>query len=733
MTISIWRYSHLILAISSSIFILIASVTGAILAIEPISNQLKPYAVKNADALSLAATISTLERKYDEIISIKRDNNSFVSASVINKNGKSDTFYINPFTGEKIGDIIVKAKIYKFSTNLHRSLFLKSTGRIIIGFVSLLLLLIAISGILLILKRQGGFKRFFSKIVKDNFQQYYHIIVGRLTLLPIAIIALTGVYLSLEKFSLLPVTNISHHIDFNEIKTTPKLNIIDFNGLKGIKLKDVKQVDFPFSKDPEDYFQIKLLNKELLINQYTGSILSEQKVSIVALASYWSFMLHTGTYNIWWSFMLLPASLSTLFFMYSGFSITLKRKNANPFPKNKYSPHNSDYIILVGSETGSTLNFAASFYKALLNSSKKAFISELNAYNLYKKAKHIIIFTSTYGEGEAPSNAKIFEKRLHKIIQANTIKYSIVGFGSLAYSGFCKYALDVDNMLQKHPNFTANIALKKINNQSFEAFKTWAQHWSKSNALTLQIQEPKNKIDLKTIKPFTVVNKTDLNIDNTFLIRLQPTKKTKFTSGDLLSIYPENSTVERLYSMGKINNDIVLSIKKHEFGVCSSYFSQLNKKDMINATIKQNKDFHFPKKGKEVIMIANGTGIAPYLGMINENKNNIKTHLFWGGRTKASFNIYADMIYHAFANKLLTSINIAYSQESKQKTYVQELINDKADFMADLLKKGGVIMICGSIAMQNSVMELLEHITTSKLNTPLSVFKKKNQIKTDCY
>ena len=146
MTISIWRYSHLTLAISSSLFILLAALTGSVLAFEPISNQLKPYAVKHANTLSLSKTIENLKAEYDEVIHIEKDKNDFVTASVFTKKGHSETFYINPFTAKKIGSIIEKAPVFKFATNLHRSLFLKSTGRIIIAVMSFLLFLMSERG-----------------------------------------------------------------------------------------------------------------------------------------------------------------------------------------------------------------------------------------------------------------------------------------------------------------------------------------------------------------------------------------------------------------------------------------------------------------------------------------------------------------------------------------------------------------------------------------------------------
>ena len=733
MTISIWRYCHLTIAIFSSIFIFIASITGIILAFEPITNQLESYKIENANQLSLSKTILVLEEKYDDIITIKVDENDFVSASVITKDGESDAFYINPFTGEKIGNLIEKKPIFKFATSLHRSLFLKSTGRFIVGFVSFLLFLMAITGIILIAKRQGGIHRFFSKVIKENFQQYYHIIIGKYALIPIVIITLTGVYLSLEKFSLLPDQKITHHFQNDENSHQKTKNSTEFNLFNTIDLKDLKSVEFPFSDDEEDYFFIKQKDNEFYVNQYSGEIVSQQKYPITLLLSNGSLLLHTGKGSIIWSIILLLSCIALLFFIYSGFAMTLKRKKTTLLPKNSFDKDNAEYIILVGSETGSTFSFATIFYNALKNSGKSVYIADLNSYTNYKKAEHFILFTATYGEGDAPNNASNFEQLFTQITPEKNINYAVLGFGSLKYKAFCKYAIYVDAMLQANTNFLPVMPLFKVNNQSFDAFKNWTQIWSKNVDIPLEIQQ--NKLEKNTVKKysFDVLERTNLNTDYTFLLRLKPTQKIKFESGDLLAFTPKSENVTRYYSIGKVNGDILVSVKKHDLGICSSYFSELNKGNSIAAAIQKNEKFHFPKKSKEVVLIANGTGIGPFLGMIHQNKKKQKVHLFWGTRTKSSYNLYENLIDKWLKKNLLTSLRIAYSRENNQKIYVQNLILEKAGFIANILKNGGTIMICGSIKMQKQVLENLEHITLSILKTSLNEFENNGQIKSDCY
>ncbi len=734
MTISIWRFSHLALALLSGIFLIVASISGGILALEPIAHASKAYNKADLTEISLAETIDNLQQKYAEVVSLEVDAHDFVLVSVITKNGASDSFYINPTTAEKIGTPYKKAAIFKFMTNLHRSLFLKSTGRFVVGIASFLLFLIAITGSILIIKRQQGIRRFFSKITTSYFEQRYHIIIGRLLLIPIIIIAFTGAYLSLEKFNLLPHTPLVHKTLENTI--TPKKRILPahFSIFKAIPLAQVKNVVFPFSDDIGDFFQINLTDKEILVNQFNGKIISEIPYAFTVITSNLSLILHTGKGSVLWSIVLLVASCSILFFMYSGFKMTITRKRKSTLPSTINDKDSCEYIILVGSEEGTTYGFAKLFYEALSAANKTVFIGQLNDFTTYDNAKHLIVFTATYGVGEAPSNANKFEKLVKNLPSQieNTVSFSVLGFGSLAYPNYCQFAIEVDALLNKHHSFARNMVLHKINNQSHEAFLSWVNTWSTKHKTPLQIKNKKPKPQVKP-KPFEVVSKTEINADNTFLIRLRPKDKIQFQSGDLLSLQPEKNTAARLYSIAKIDNDILLSIKKHEFGLCSNLLNKLSKKETIHAGIKPNPDFHFPCKTNAVILISNGTGIAPFLGMLNENKYKIPTYLFWGGRTQASYKVYENCIAEALNNRTLTAVKLAYSQEKKEKLYVQDLIVQERAFIAKKLKQGAVVMICGSVAMQKELLEILSDITQTQLKLPLSTFKQKKQLKMDCY
>ena len=721
MIISIWRYSHFSLTVSSSLFLLIATLTGVVLAFEPIENQILNDYSTELHTITIDETIQNLKKNHHEIISIEVQKNDAVVASFINQEGNLEEAFVNPKTGEVLGYPESRAFVYQFSTSLHRSLFLKKTGRFFVGLTSFLLFLISVSGFILVLKRQGGFKKIFSKVIDQKLYQYLHVVFGRLVILPIMIVTLTGVYLSLEKFNLLP--SFQNNTSKKEIIAKEKANKDDrfFNATT---LAEVKHIEFPFSTDQEDFYTVYLLKSEVEVNQVTGFIESQIEYPFTKIASYYSLILHTGQGSFWWSLVLLLTSVSILYFMYSGFKISMERRKKSKRTENKYSKDDAEYIILYGSENGTTYSYAKEFYKALLGADKTVFLDQLNNVSIYKNAQNLIIFAATYGEGDAPFNAKHFLSILNKLKLTSNLKYAVVGFGSKEYTDYCQFAIDINQVLQKKEGFVKKMPLYKINNQSYESFSEWLSLWNRNNNLELTVKNPtatKNKnIEM------SIVSRTAKNVDDTFLLQLQPSKKIKFKSGDLLGITPEDQRV-RYYSISKYNKHILLSIKKHELGVVSNSLYESDVNSSLNANL-QNTDFHFPKKAKDVILMGNGSGIAPFIGMIDEIKKKQSVHMFLGMRTEKSLELYKPYLKES----KLKSISIAYSQED-QNLYVQDVLASKEKFLKRMLDKKSVILICGSIQMGKSVLQVLDTILLENFNYDTSYLLESGQIKMDCY
>ncbi|MEM8506463.1 MAG: PepSY domain-containing protein, partial [Bacteroidota bacterium] len=726
--LSIWRLSHMVLALSTSIFLVLASLTGLILAFEPMGTAVGPDKTDNLKDIPLATTRRVMDSVYTEVITIEVDRNDRVVASVVNDNGNSETIFVDPLTGEKLGRPKEKARIFQFTTNLHRSLFLKGIGRFFVGLVSFLLCLIALTGFLLILKRQGGIRKLFSKVQKEGFELYYHVSLGRWMLIPVLLVAATGVYLSLEKFSLLPSPLVHHELPASIAETMTENKAWTLPVFKNTPLDQVRKLTYPFSEFPEDYFELALKQKEMLVHQYTGESLSEKEYPFTNIALRWSMLLHTGQGSFWWSLVLVLVSLAILFFIYSGVVLWSKRrKKSKELKFAVVDKDEANIILLVGSETGNTFEFAKILQNALLEVGVSTAVAQLNEYTQYASARHLIVLTATYGEGEAPTNARNFHKRIASVSQDHVLRYSVVGFGSLLYPDYCGFAITADKLLKMASNLKELVPLYKINNQDFRAFQDWSRQWSAATDIAINLQAPLRKKKRSKAVHFRVAQRSALNNDNTFVLRLKPAKSAKFHSGDLAGVVPEDGQ-ERQYSIAKIGKEMVLSVKKHEYGVCSTYLSSLAVDDMIPITLKRNPDFYFPRHAPGVILIANGTGIAPFLGMLAANTEQVPVYLFFGLRNKDSFTLYEKLL----AQYPPTQLEVAYSQ-AQGKAYVQDILAQRSKWITEQLEGGTVVMICGSLAMQQGVLDVLEDSCKKHLQKPLSEFENQEQLKTDCY
>ena len=727
MTLSFWRYAHLVLAIFSSLFLVLAAVTGTILAVDAIQEKIPSYQVSNFDKITLAQTLPVLRKTYPEITAVSVDHNQFVLLEGLDQEGNDVHAFVDPTNGKILGKPTPKSAFIQWTTALHRSLFLKETGRFIVGFISFLLALIALSGLALLINRQRSIRGVFSKIVKENFAQYYHIITGRIALLPILIIAITGAYLTLEKFNFFLANDAK--VSETVANIIPKKHKTSFFNTR--LLADVTKIEFPFSDDSEEYFIIHLKDKEIEVHQVTGAVVTEKSIASTTQLKNLSLDLHTGRTSILWAIILGLASINLLFFIYSGFAITLQRRGSRI--KNKFKAKDSEIILLVGSENGSTLRFANAVQQQFIALGKKAYLAEMNSYTLFPKAEQILVFAATQGVGDAPSNADQFIALLSKTEQKQKIKTAIIGFGSKSYAEFCGFAFAIEAALAQQNWSETIVPLHTVNDKSAEEFVAWIQLWNAATSLPLATTPSLYNAIPKGLHTFEVVEKTKVSIDEvTFLITFKTPRWTKFQSGDLLAIYPANDSRERLYSIGKHDGKLQLVVKLHEYGLGSGYLNQLEVGSKIKARVIVNTAFHFPKQATKVALLSNGTGIAPFLGMMQQSTPKTETHLYCGFKTETQrVASYKKLAQEMMAQQKLQSFNLALSR-ALNGCRVTHLVARDAAFFKALLNENGVIMICGSLAMQKDVEKALETLLIAT-DTSLSDYKAKGQILTDCY
>ena len=181
-------------------------------------------------------------------------------------------------------------------------------------------------------------------------------------------------------------------------------------------------------------------------------------------------------------------------------------------------------------------------------------------------------------------------------------------------------------------------------------------------------------------------------------------KQQRFVPGDLLGIFPPNSSVPRYYSIASkpSDNSVEICVKLQAGGECSTFLHQLLVGESINYFAQTNPDFQPVTGQKPIIMVSAGTGIAPLIGMIRANDTKRAIHFFWGGRDPNIDFLYQTELERCEEQQLLSSYQTAFSRIEKG-GYVQAKLREDTLKLYELLKQGASIMVCGGEGMAQSV------------------------------
>lgn len=160
-------------------------------------------------------------------------------------------------------------------------------------------------------------------------------------------------------------------------------------------------------------------------------------------------------------------------------------------------------------------------------------------------------------------------------------------------------------------------------------------------------------------------------------------------------------------------------------GVATSWLKEKgpNKSSEIAVPIFVRKSqFRLPfKPTVPILMIGPGTGIAPFMGFIQE-RHSVKaegkpvgeTVLYFGCRHKSEDFLYEDELQTFKDEGTLTKLYVAFSRDQKQKVYVQNLMTENGEEIWSLLDQGGHIYVCGDARhMAHDVDEVLQKVVTS--------------------
>lgn len=109
--------------------------------------------------------------------------------------------------------------------------------------------------------------------------------------------------------------------------------------------------------------------------------------------------------------------------------------------------------ILYGTETGNSESLANQAFEVLKKNGIDSEVLNMEDVSLndLKGYKNVLIITSTWGDGDAPSNAADLLEELNSEQSSplTELSYAVFGIGESIYDNFCQAAIDFDEILAK--------------------------------------------------------------------------------------------------------------------------------------------------------------------------------------------------------------------------------------------------------------------------------------------
>jgi len=138
---------------------------------------------------------------------------------------------------------------------------------------------------------------------------------------------------------------------------------------------------------------------------------------------------------------------------------------------------------------------------------------------------------------------------------------------------------------------------------------------------------------------------------------------------------------------------------EERFGVASGQFSRrAGPETVLPVYVQENPRFRLPAEDAPIIMIGAGTGVAPYRAFLQEREAqgaDGRAWLFFGERNFDSDFLYQTEWQGFLKDGLLSRMNVAFSRDGAEKTYVQHRLLEEARDVYAWLEEGAHLYVCG--------------------------------------
>ena len=711
------RHLHRWPGLLAAVLVLALSLSGVALSLFPAMERLASAdAVRGQTVADLAARVLETHPGVEQI---RRSPSGRITAYWFDAD-QAGAAEVDPATGQDIASADQGA-VQRWLTDFHRAFLLDDMGRYVTATGALAMLVLALSGMVLVARRQGGWRKWAAPIRGPRAGRW-HAELARVAVFGLGLSAVTALWMVASTFDLLPVDEANPAFP-QTVSGMTGLSPAEMAALQAVPVSDLRDLTFPYAGDAADVFTLTTGSGTGYVDQGTGALLVWQAPGPWTTAGEWIYLLHTGDGAALWGLVLGLAALTVPVLSVTGGLVWWRNRRSRPRLPGMVAASAAETVLLVGSEGGSTWGFADALARALQAHGQKVHLAALSSFapQTYARAERLVVFTATWGEGDAPASARGALERIAAAAPRNGVPMVVLGFGDRSFPRFCAFAEAVAAAAQS-AGWTMPLDLDLIDRQSPQAFARWSRAFGELIGLPLDIAyQPaaphSTELRLLSRKDYGEAVQAPTAILRFALPQVSLWQRLAgrglgtFRAGDLLGIVPQGSTVPRLYSLasGKADGFVEIVVRRHPGGLCSGQLLALQPGDAVQGFVRLNPGFHPARSMAPLILIGAGTGIGPLAGFLRANAGRKPMHLWFGARHPQADFLYGDDLAAWQGNGQLTTLHTAFSRTGARH-YVQDALRQDAEAIRSLMARGAQVMVCGGREMAQGVREAMDDI-----------------------
>lgn len=450
--------------------------------------------------------------------------------------------------------------------------------------------------------------------------------------------------------------------------------------------------------------------------------------------------LHEGTWGGAWSGLLnLLASgallLLTVTGLWSWLARAIRRRRRGALAGN--------ILVAYASQTGTAARLATATRDGLVAGGESVALAPLGSLTpaQLRGFPLILLVASTTGDGEVPDGARRVPQCLAED-DLSGARIAVLALGERHYAHFCRGGVILRDALVAAGAREA-LPLARVDGDP----KAGWSHWIDGLRDTLRLRwagQPRIEagvpVHLRLLERQRLDNPTAGETRETWGLAFAADRDVAFRPGDLLRLTPPEGGRARAYSIGSSSRleprVIRLTVGLHswrdamgstQLGEVSGFLVRsLAVGGQLVADLQRHPAFNPPEdEAQPLLMIATGTGIAPFPGFVAERAASGRAGPAWlifGNRHRAGDHLWAEAFGAAVRDGSLTRCDTVFSRDSEGAGYVQHCLREAADEVVHWLQnKQARVYICGAGAMARAVEETLTEILAQATALPINV------------